>query len=186
MIEFKRKNMELCYDSKIVALYKDYLETPDGNIVCYDYIKHKSGGGAGILLVDDKEYTYLVKQYRNSIDKVNVEIPAGGYSFVGESGESCALREAEEETGYIPQKIYHVSNIVSAIGTFDERTDVYIGTKLKKGKVKFDQDEYIDLLYVPMNEAVEMVYQGKIIDSKSIVAILAYQDMKQKGIIEYI
>lgn len=186
MIEFKRKNMELCYDSKIVALYKDYLETPDGNTVCYDYIKHKSGGGAGILLVDENEYTYLVKQYRNSIDAVNIEIPAGGYSFIGESGESCAIREAEEETGFVPEKLYHVSNIVSAIGTFDERTDVYIGTCLKKGKVKFDPDEYIDLMHVSMKDAVDMVYQGKIIDSKSIVAILAYQDMKQRGIIKEI
>lgn len=184
MIEFTRKKMELCYDSKIVALYKDYLETPDGNTVCYDYIKHKSGGGAGILLIDENEYTYLVRQYRNSIDSVNIEIPAGGYSFVGETGESCAVREAEEETGYIPERVYHVSNIVSAIGTFDEKTDVYIGTHLKKGNVKLDPDEYIDLIHIPVKEALNMIYEGKIIDSKSVVAILAYQDMKQRGIIK--
>ena len=89
----------MLYDAKIVALYKDVLETPDGGEVVYDLIKHKSGGGAGILLVDEEEYTYLVRQYRNSLDAVDLEIPAGGYSFHGESGETCALREAEEETG---------------------------------------------------------------------------------------
>ena len=107
MVEFKRKSLELLYDAKIVALYKDVLETPDGGEVVYDLIKHKSGGGAGILLVDEEEYTYLVRQYRNSLDAVDLEIPAGGYSFHGESGETCALREAEEETGWIPQDIYH-------------------------------------------------------------------------------
>lgn len=184
MIRFKRKKLELICDSKIVALYKDYLETPNGDTVCYDYIKHKSCGGAGILLVDENEYTYLVKQYRNSIDDIDIEIPAGGYSYEGESGKVCAIREAEEETGYIPENIYHISNIVSAVGTFDERTDVYIGTKLKKGTVKYDPDEYIELIHIPINEAVQMVYDGRIVDSKSIVALLAYQDMKQKGIIE--
>ena len=77
MVEFKRKSLELLYDAKIVALYKDVLETPDGGEVVYDLIKHKSGGGAGILLVDEEEYTYLVRQYRNSLDAVDLEIPAG-------------------------------------------------------------------------------------------------------------
>ena len=63
MVEFKRKSLELLYDAKIVALYKDVLETPDGGEVVYDLIKHKSGGGAGILLVDEEEYTYLVRQW---------------------------------------------------------------------------------------------------------------------------
>ena len=120
MVEFKRKSLELLYDAKIVALYKDVLETPDGGEVVYDLIKHKSGGGAGILLVDEEEYTYLVRQYRNSLDAVDLEISAGGYSFHGESGETCALREAEEETGWIPQDIYHVSNMISSVGTFED------------------------------------------------------------------
>lgn len=184
MIEFERKKLEPVYDGKVVTLYKDYLTTPGGNTVCYDYIKHKSGGGAGILLIDDKEYTYLVSQYRNSIDSVDLEIPAGGYGYPGEAGEACAIREAEEETGYIPGEVYHVSNIVSAIGTFDERTDIYIGTNLKKGRIKPDPDEYIEIVHIPVLQAQNMVYEGKIIDSKTIVALLAYSDMKQKGIIK--
>lgn len=183
MVEFKRKKMELLCDSKIVSLYKDYLETPDGNTVVYDYIKHKNGGGAGVLLVDDKEYTYLVRQYRNSIDGVDIEIPAGGYSYKGEPGEDCARREAEEETGYIPGKMHHVVNMVSSIGTFDEMTDVYIGTELTKGSTKFDADEYIDMLYVSVDEAIKMIYEGKIVDSKTIVALFAYKEMKSTGII---
>lgn len=183
MIEFNRKKMELLYDSKIVALYKDYLETPDGNVVIYDYIKHKTGGGAGILLVDDEEYTYLVLQYRNSIDAIDTEIPAGGYSFVGESGLECAIREAEEETGFVPEKTYHVSNIISSVGTFDEKTDIYIGTNLSKGKTNFDENEFIDVMKIKVDEAIKMIFSGKIIDSKTIIALLAYKEMKNKGII---
>lgn len=184
MVEFKRKKMELLCDSKIVSVYKDYLETPDGKTVVYDYIKHKHGGGAGVLLVDDNEYTYLVRQYRNTIDGVDIEIPAGGYSYIGEPGEECARREAEEETGYIPKKMHHVVNMVSSIGTFDEMTDIYIGIGLEKGSTKFDADEYIDLIHIPIRDAVKMIYDGKIVDSKTIVALLAYKEMKNSGIIQ--
>lgn len=183
MIEFVKEKSELLYDSKIVALYKDYLKTPKGNVVEYDLIKHKSGGGAGALVVDDMEYTYLVKQYRNSLDKVNIEIPAGGYSFPGENGLHCAIREVEEEIGFVPQNMYHVTNIISSVGTFDEMTDVYIGTNLVEGKRKLDPDEYIEIIYIPVEEAINMIYSGEIIDSKTVVALLAYKDMKSKGII---
>ena len=62
-------------------------------------------------------------------------------------------------------------------------TDVYIGTELKKGSTKFDSDEYIDMLYVSVDEAVKMIYDGKIVDSKTIVALFAYKEMKSTGII---
>lgn len=183
MIEFNKEKSELLYDSKIVSLYKDYLKTPKGNVVEYDYIKHKSGGGAGALIVDDDEYTYLVKQYRNSLDSINIEIPAGGYSYIGEKGEDCAMREVEEEIGFIPGKLFHVSNIISSVGTYDEKTDIYIGINLTKGERKLDPDEFIEIIHIPIDEAVDMIYSGEIIDSKTIVALLAYKDMKRKGII---
>lgn len=183
MIEFEREKLELMHDAKIVALYKDYLKTPAGNIVEYDLVKHKSGGGAGVLLVDDNEYTYLIKQYRNTIDRTNLEIPAGGYSFIGEPGEKCAVREAQEETGYYPDKLYHVTNVISSVGAYDEKTDIFIGTNLKKGISKLDPDEFIELVHLPVDEAIGKIYSGEIIDSKTIIALLAYKDMKQKGII---
>lgn len=184
MVEFKREKLELLCDSKIVALYKDYLKTPDGNTVIYDYIKHKTKGGAGVLLVDEHEKTYLVKQYRNSINAVDIEIPAGGYSYDGEPGDVCAKREAGEETGYTPGKLHHVTNMVSAIGTFDEMTDIYVGTDLIKCDVKYDADEYIDVIYISVDEAIAMIYKGEIVDSKTIVALFAYKDLKAKGIIK--
>lgn len=184
MVEFKRKKLELAYDAKIVALYKDYLETPDGKTVCYDYIKHKTRGGAGVLLVDSEENTYLVRQYRNSINAVDMEIPAGGYSYAGEPGSDCAVREAEEETGFVPTEIYHVTNAVSAIGTFDEKTDIYIGTGLKRGNIKLDPDEFIDVVKLSVDEVIGLVFDGTIVDSKTILALFAYKHMRNSGIIK--
>lgn len=184
MQKFIRKSLDLVYDSKIVALYKDTLETPDGRTVVYDYIKHKSGGGAGVLLVDDNECIYLIKQYRNSLDDITLEIPAGGYSAVGEAGEVCAVREAEEETGFIPTRVYHVANAISSVGTFDEKTDIFIGTHLVTGKQKLDPDEFVEVVHMPLDEALRLVYKGAIIDSKTILALFAYKEYKREGIIE--
>lgn len=184
MQKFIRKSFDLVYDSKIVALYKDTLETPDGRTVIYDYIKHKSGGGAGVLLVDDREYTYLIRQYRNSLDDISIEIPAGGYSKAGESGEVCAIREAEEETGYIPTSVYHVANAISSVGTFDEKTDIYIGTNLVIGKQKLDPDEFVELMHISIDDALKLVYDGTIVDSKTILALFAYKEYKREGIIK--
>ena len=136
------------------------------------------------MLVDEKEYTYLVRQYRNSIDRMSVEIPAGAFNYPEEEGKICALREAEEETGYVPQKVYHVTKLVSSIGTFDETTDVFIGTDLIKGKKHFDENEFIELLHVPISEAIDMIYDGTIVNSKTIAAIFAYKEMKSSGIIK--
>lgn len=184
MEKFIRKSLELAYDAHIIAVYKDTLETPDGRIVEYDYIKHKTGGGAGILLVDEEEFIYLIRQYRNSMDAISYEIPAGAYSEPEESGELCAIREGEEESGFIPQTVYHIANVISSIGTFDEHTDIYIGTDLKRGKRNLDPNEFIELVRMPVTQALQMIYKGEIPDSKTIIAILGYLDLKNRGIIK--
>ena len=84
------------------------------------------------------------------------------------------MREAEEETGMIPQKITFVNYIIAASGLFSERTAVYIGTDLKKGKMNPDPDEYLDILRLTPREAMEYIRDGKINDSKTIIAIYAY------------
>lgn len=184
MIRFEREYVEPAYDSKVISVYKDHLITPAGNKVVYDYIHHKSGGGAGALLVDSDECTYLVKLYRNAIDDLSLEIPAGGYAYNDEAGDVCARREAEEETGLRPTRMYHVTNIVASIGTFDEKTDIYIGTGLVEGIKNTDEDEFIEVIRIPIKSAVDMIYDGRIIDGKTVVALLSYEHMKRKGIIQ--
>ena len=184
MITFKREYVKPVYDSKVISVYKDYLKTPDGNTVVYDYIHHKAGGGAGTLLVDEDENTYLVRLYRNSIDGLSLEMPAGGYNNPDESGDVCARREAEEETGLRPTRMYHVANIVSSIGTFDEKTDIYIGTGIVKGVKKLDEDEFIDVVKLPVSEAIDKIYSGEIVDGKTVTVLFAYEHMKREGIIE--
>lgn len=183
MIEFKRINSKLVFTGHRVRVYEDELELPDGSRVNYDLVRNRNG--AGVLLIDESGMLIFVKQYRTTLDAVDIEIPAGCQENPEEPFDTCAIREAEEETGLIPQKLYFVTNIIAAVGLLDERTAIYIGTNLKKGSTAYDPEEFIDVVKMTLSEALNAVYSGRIIDSKTVIAVFAYKDMLERGIIEY-
>ena len=132
--------------------------------------------------MDDEEQVILVKQYRNVEDRVLLEIPAGILEPDDESTEITAVREAEEETGLIPEKRYKIGNMINAVGLFDEHTAVYVGKELKKGARHLDPEESIDLVRIPFTEALDMIYRGEIYDGKTVIALLGYQDLRTRGL----
>ncbi len=168
---FKREKMELAYKAHIFDVYNDYLTLPDGNKVVYDYIEHVPG--ACILPVDDDGNIMLVSQYRNAVDDLTLEVPAGCMNK-SEAPEECAKRELEEETGYIADDIIYVMKTYLLISTSNEYTYVYIGKNLRPGKKNMDPEEFINVKKFTLNEALDMIKNGKIIDSKTIIAIYAY------------
>ncbi len=181
MKETKRLERILKYEAHRVKVYEDVLEQSDGTILHYDYVKNRDG--AAILLVDEEEQVILVRQYRNVEDKVLLEIPAGISEAEDESTEVTALREAEEETGLIPEKTKLIGNVINAVGLFDEHTAVYVGRKLRKGTRNLDPEESIELVRIPFSKALDMIYSGEIYDGKTVIALLGYQDMKTRGLI---
>ena len=180
MKETRRLERVLKYEAHRVKVYEDILEQSDGTVLHYDYVKNRDG--AAILLVDDEEQLILVKQYRNVEDRVLLEIPAGILEPDDESTEITAVREAEEETGLIPEKRYKIGNMINAVGLFDEHTAVYVGKELKKGARHLDPEESIDLVRIPFTEALDMIYRGEIYDGKTVIALLGYQDLRTRGL----
>lgn len=168
---FKREKKELAYKAHIFDVYNDYLELPDGNKVIYDYIDHAPG--ACILPVDDDGNLILVSQYRNAVDKLTLEVPAGSMES-GEAPEECALRELQEETGFIAEEITYVMKTYLVISVSNEYTYVYIGKNLHTGEKNMDPEEFINVRKYTLNEALKMIENGDIIDSKTIIAIYAY------------
>ncbi len=168
----------LKYEAHRVKVYEDVLELPDGTVRHYDYVKNRDG--AAILLLDEEERAVLVRQYRNVEDDFTLEIPAGVCDPGDASEEQTAMREAMEETGLCPKKIFCVSRVLNAAGLFDEHTTVFIGKDLVTHKLEADADENIEVVRIPFDEAVSCIYQGKITDGKTIIALLAYQDVKNR------
>ncbi len=179
MKETKRIDRILKYEAHRVKVYEDVLEQSDGTILHHDYVKNKDG--AAVLLVDENEMVIMVRQYRNVEDKVILEIPAGISEPEDPDTEVTARREAEEETGLVPGKMIKIGNIINAVGLFDEHTAVYIGMDLKQGERHLDPEESIDLVRLPVQTALDMIYSGQIYDGKTVIGLLGYQDLKSRG-----
>lgn len=175
MSEYKKLRQELAYKGKIVDFYRDYIQLPNGKEVEWDYVSHN--GAAAILPVDEEGKIIMVRQYRNSLDRVTLEIPAGGINKGEQDPGSAALRELEEETGYVAEEARHLSSIVTAIGFSNEIVHIYWTNVTKKTKQNLDEDEFINVQKYTLDELVQMIMTGKIIDAKTITAVLMYQQL---------
>jgi ADP-ribose pyrophosphatase len=173
MEHIERINRELKYTGSILTMYKDTIKTPDGNTAEWDFIEHH--GAAAVVPVTDDGKILLVRQYRNSVDRYTLEIPAGGLNLNGEEPTRiAAARELEEETGFASDNLEFLVSIVTAIAFCNEYIDIYVARDLKKTQQHLDEDEYIDVESYTPQEVRDMIYSGKIRDSKTVAAIMAY------------
>ena len=170
MIE-KTINSEYIYKGRILNLRKDTVEIPDshGKTSTREIVEHN--GAVAIVAIDKNGRIILEKQYRKPAEDILIEIPAGKIEG-DEEPENCAFRELEEETGFIPGSLRHLTTIFTSPGFTTEKIHIFLATELKQGKVNFDEDERIDLIYASPEDAVRMIYNGSIRDAKTIVGIL--------------
>ena len=174
MEHIKRVGRTLKHKGSILSFYEDDIMTPDGNVAKWDFIEH-SGAAAVIPVLDDGRIL-LVRQFRNSPDKETLEIPAGGINK-GEPVKTAAIRELEEETGYKadPDNVRKLISIITAVAFCNEKVDIYMADKLTKSVQQLDEEEYINVEYYTLQELKDMIMNGIIEDSKTISAILAYE-----------
>ena len=166
----KMISTENVFDGVLLHVKKDVVELPNGHQAPREWIKHP-GASAVIPLLPDGNII-LVKQFRYPINQVTLEIPAGKLDSEGEDPLVCAERELSEETGYTAGKIWKLAKIATTVGFSNEWIHIYAAKDLKSGKQHPDEDEFINYLKVPLQEAIKMVDEGKIFDSKSVIAIM--------------
>ncbi len=171
---FRRLDRKLIYQAKIFKLYQDTLVTPEGKEVKWDHIGHK--GAAAVVAVKDDGKLLMVRQYRNSVDRITLEIPAGGRNSVDEDTKICAARELEEETGYRSDDLEFLVSVNTEIAFCNEFIDIYVAKNLVPTSRNLDPDEYIDVEERDVGELVEKIFSGEIKDSKTMSAILAYKE----------
>ena len=174
MEEYKRLKRELVAKGAIIDYYQDTMLIPNGNTAKWDLIDHK--GAAAVVAVREDGKLLMVRQYRNALERETLEIPAGCRDYVGEDTAVCAARELEEETGYRCEKIEFLLSLRTTVAFCDELVDVYLATGLKPGKQHLDEAESIDVESYSVEELCAMIYEGKLQDSKTVAAILAYSN----------
>lgn len=172
--QFERIDRKLVYQGHIVNFYEDTVKVPNGNVVKWDFIKHK--GAAAVVPVLEDGRILMVKQYRNALDRETLEIPAGGLNGTDEPFITCSHRELEEETGYKCElsDMEFLITIRTTVAFCDERIDVYVARNLVKSSQHLDEDEFINVCPYTTEELSGMIFEGKIQDGKTIASLMAY------------
>ena len=163
------------FSGRLIDLYLDQVELPNGETTTREWIDHPGAVCLIPILPDGK--ICLIRQFRYGPGEEFIEIPAGKLD-AGEAPLDCAYRELEEETGYRTNKLTFLTNIHPAIGFSNEKMWMYLAEELELSKKKLDEDEFLELLPTPLNQAIEWVFSGKITDVKTIIGIMWMKELK--------
>ncbi|MBI1761532.1 MAG: NUDIX hydrolase [Acidobacteria bacterium] len=169
---WQTQTRQLVYDNPWIAVRHDEVTRPDGQPGIYGVV-HFKNKAIGVLPLDADGYTWLVGQYRYTLNEYSWEIPEGGCPME-EEPLAAARRELLEETGLTAAHWEllgqaHLSNSVS-----DEAALYYLATGLTQGEAQPEGTEKLQVRRVPFTEALRMVRAGGITDALSVIAILAY------------
>jgi len=173
----KKIDGEIIYDGKVIKVIKDKVLCPNNKQAYREIIRHN--GGAAILPITKDNKILLIRQFRYAYDEVIYEIPAGKLEL-NEDPYNAALRELEEETGFKVDKLESLGVIYPTCGYSSEKIYLYLAINMTEGVRHLDDDEFIEVLYVTLDEAKNMILENKIKDAKTIVAISNYLLKLQK------
>lgn len=165
------------FQGKIISLQVDEVRLPDGRTATREIIRHP---GAVAVLALHEERLIAVEQYRKPLEKSQVEIPAGKLE-PGEDPTEAARRELEEETGYRCGTIRPVASFYTSPGFADEILHLYIAEDLSPGEQKPDDDEFLSLERLTLEEAKRYIAEGRISDAKTILAVYAWELYRLTG-----
>lgn len=158
------------FKGKILNVRCDDVLTPSGKTAKREIVEHS--GGSAVLYVNELSEVLLIRQYRYAIGRDIYEIPAGK-AEKREEPALTAMREFEEETGFTAD-MSEYGVIYPTPGYCEEKIYIFLAKNVKRGKASPDEDEYIDIEFMPIKEAYKKVISGEIADAKTAYAILRY------------
>ncbi len=156
------------YKGRVVNLNLETVTLPNGSMVELEIIHHP--GAAAVVPMKDDRTVVLIRQYRHAVGGFILEIPAGKL-HPGEDPRDCAARELEEEIGYKASSFELLTSFLTTPGFTDEVIHIYRGTGLIKGRQNLGHDEVLEVIEMPLAEAVREIHRGAIRDGKTIVGL---------------
>lgn len=157
------------YDGKILNVSRDTVRLENGETAYREVIHHS--GGVCVLPLDDNGDVLFVKQFRYPFADVLLEIPAGKRE-AGEDPLECGIRELSEEVGATADEIIPLGKLYPTVAYDTEIIYMYLARGLHFGEQHLDEDEFVDVIRIPFDEAYKMVMRDEIPDSKTQLAIL--------------
>lgn len=176
MNEIKCINSEIKHQGRLLTFYEKTMSFPNGNTSKWDFIHHR--GASAIVPVHDGKIV-MVTQYRPGCDREMLEIPAGCLEK-GEDPMVTAVRELEEETGFICDEAHPLINIFPSAAYNDEYVHVYYAEVTGKTHTNLDENEYVNVVEYSLDELLEKLKNREIEDCKTIAGILSYAAFYRK------
>ena len=159
------------YSGRIVTLRVKYVAGSDGRQHLREIVEHKPA--AAVVAVDDMGQVLLVRQLRPAVQAHILELPAGLID-PGEEPIEAARRELREETGFVARELRPLVAFYTSPGFTDELVHIFAASKLVEDVTQHDEDEEIELVRLPLQEAQERVLHCEISDAKTVTGLLAY------------
>lgn len=160
---------ERIYEGKIVNFRVDTVELPNRKYTKREIIEHENAVCI-IPLVSDTE-VLMIKQYRNAVDKVLLEFPAGLID-ADEEPKEAALRELSEETGTTAQQIDYLFETYSSPGFTNEKVSFFIARNLTEQILPPDDDEFIEVCRLSIDDLIAKLDNLELEDSKAVIGAL--------------
>ena len=167
---FVRRSRRLAYENPWITVWHDEVDRPDGSPGIYGVV-HFANLAAGVVALDDDDRIVLVGQHRYTLGEYAWEIPEGGVPE-GEDALVGAQRELREETGLTAGSWRELGRMDLSNSVSDERAVMFLATDLTHGEAEPEPTEALEVRWVPLAEAVEMVRDGRITDAMSVAGIL--------------
>ena len=165
----KNLSRERVFDGIILHIDHVTNQLPNGKAAKREIAVHV--GASAVLPIDGEGNIYLVRQFRAPIDQILLEIPAGKLDSVDEDRLLAAKRELKEETGLEAENWLHLTDTFTTPGFSNERISLYLARELRQSDACPDEDEFLNLVKLPFQEALAMVLRGEIRDAKTQIAI---------------
>lgn len=162
-------NTRIIYQGRLINLRVDTVALPHGGRSEREIVEHP-GAVAAVALTAAGE-VLLVRQWRQAVAEEILEIPAGTRQ-PGEGDEECMRRELAEEIGYRPQRLQSLGSIYASPGYSSESIHLFLATELVPATAGADADEFMQVVRVPLDEALAMCADGRIRDGASVAGLL--------------
>ncbi|MBE3588298.1 MAG: NUDIX hydrolase [Thermoanaerobacteraceae bacterium] len=175
----KKVDSQMVYRGKILNLRVDTVIFPDGRTGTREVVEY--AGAVAVVALNEAGEVFLVRQYRYAVGEELLEIPAGKMEH-HEDPFMCAQRELAEETGLFAADWQMLCGFYSTPGFTTEKMHLFLARNLRQGKSHTDADEFIQVVKVPLGEAMNMLWRGEIRDAKSTAGLLAaHYFLQQEG-----
>lgn len=172
-LEEKLIRKKIVYQGKYIRAEEQTVQLPNGKEAIREIISPPDA--VGIFAIDPDERIYLVRQYRPAICRTTLEIPAGILE-PEEKPVETARRECEEEIGMTPQRLEFLFTYYHSVGFSTGKIEVFLGTDLvPQPEARADPGEFLEVATLSFEELYRQGLSGKIVDSKTLLAILWYQ-----------